>query len=193
MRNWVWVGWGWARKSSVCPASSDNTRRQPVIHNLARHLRLRNVLAGACAALSVFLLIPGCSNQKPKERSALKIRYATMEKRPDVPTIFKGTIWETTTRTNDESYVSAPYGLVGRLRGTGDTTASLQVRQWMIKQMVRHGYGSKLLQHQGYDRIAAEMVLRSPDYAIVRVDGMIPPGARQDDFFDVRVTALPGN
>ena len=57
--------------------------------------------------------------------------------------------------------------------------------------MVRHGYGSKLL--PGYTNIGAEQILRDPDYAIVRVDGMIPPGAREGDFFDVQRSALPGN
>jgi flagellar basal body P-ring protein FlgI len=28
---------------------------------------------------------------------------------------------------------------------------------------------------------------------VVRVDGMIPPGAREGDFFDVTVSSLPGN
>src|SRR5688572_18246792 len=164
------------------------------MHHPARHPVLRPRLVGrallGAAALSAALLFAGCHKQ-PDQRMQPLIKYQELGRKENVPAFMQGTIWELTERTNDEPYVSATYGLVGRLRGTGDSTASLPVRQWMHKQLVRHGYGSTLL--PGFDQLGADQVLRDPGYAIVRVDGLIPPGAREGDFFDVTVSALPGN
>jgi flagellar basal body P-ring protein FlgI len=157
----------------------------------ARHHRFRRLCAGAAAALATCALVPACSSEKPKQNAAVKINYADLGDKPAVPAYMKGTIYDLTDRTNDEPYLTATYGLVSHLRGTGDSTASLQVRQWMVKQMARHGFGSKLI--EGYQKLGPEEILRDPNYAIVRVDGAIPPGAREADFFDVRVRCMPGN
>ena len=165
------------------------------MHHLDSHHRpgrFRAALGALAATVALGLVAtPGCQQEKPKENKFAKISYTDLGEKPNVPAFMKGTIWELTDRTNDEPYNSATYGLVGRLRDTGDATASLPVRQWMIKEMARHGYGDKLL--PGYRNLGADQVLRDPSYAIVRVDGLIPPGARSGDFFDVKVTALPGN
>ena len=162
------------------------------MHHPARpHLRRRRVACAIGACLTAALLAPGCETTKPKANTAVKITYPTLAPKSDVPEFVKGSVWELTERTNDEPYATASYGLVARLRGTGDSTVSLPVRQWMIKQMTRHQYGSRLLDE--YKNIGAETILTDPHYAIVRVDGMIPPGARAGDFFDVNVSALPGN
>src|SRR3954462_15449366 len=128
-----------------------------------RPLPLR-YLAGAlgAAALSAALVVPGCANEKPAGNKEAMIRYKDLGDKAGVPDVLKGTIYELTDRTNDEPYRTATYGLVGRLRGTGDSTVSLQVRQWMIKQMTQHGYGSKL--QPGYETIGAEQILRDPGY-----------------------------
>lgn len=156
-------------------------------HHLDSH---RCRVASLCIALALALYIGACQSKAPPPPKPT-IAYAEMPERENIPEYFKGTIWELTSRSNDEPYNSATYGLVGRLRDTGDTTVSLPVRQWMIKEMGRHGYGDALL--PGYRNLGAEQVLRDPSYSIVRIDGMIPPGARAGDFFDVKVTAVPGN
>jgi hypothetical protein len=161
------------------------------MHHPDSHRRLRNV-AGVLlvsAAVGTGAFLTGCQ-QKAEAPKPPPQRYTELHDK-DLPPFLQGTVGQLAERTNDEPYASATYGLVGRLRGTGDTTASLPVREWMVKQMVRHGYGSKLI--PGYDKLGPERVLREPSYAIVRVDGMIPPGAREGDQFDVQVTALPGN
>ena len=61
----------------------------------------------------------------------------------------------------------------------------------MIKELARRGYGDPLVPI--YGKIQPNEVLADPNYAIVRVDGEIPPGARKGDWFDVRVSALPGS
>lgn len=163
------------------------------MHTAARHPYTRPRLLSATLAAAIAMVLPlaGCTTKVKQGNLELNTRYTDLGPKKDVPPYMKGTIWELTHRTNDEPYPVAGYALVGRLRGSGDSTASLPVRQWMIKQMARHGYGSKLL--PGYKNIGAEQILRDPSYAIVRVDGMIPPGARQGDFFDVQVSAMPGN
>jgi hypothetical protein len=165
------------------------------MHHPDSHRRLRRrrhfagVLRSTAAAVGAGFLVAGCQ-QKAETPKPPPQRYTELRDK-ELPPFLQGTVGQLAERTNDEPYVSATYGLVGRLRGTGDTTASLQVREWMLKQMIRHGYGSKLI--PGYDKIGPERVLREPSYAIVRVDGLIPPGAREGDQFDVRVSALPGN
>jgi hypothetical protein len=147
---------------------------------------LSGVLLVGVAAAFVFT---GCT-QKAEAPKPPPQRY-TQLKPKELPPFLQGTVGELSERTNDEPYAVATYGLIGRLRGTGDSTASLQVREWMVKQMVRHGYGSKLI--PGYDKLGPETILRQPSYAIVRVDGLIPPGIREGEQFDVQVSALPGN
>lgn len=161
------------------------------MHHPDSHRRLRKLAAGVllAGATTVGLIAVGCATQQAKPKPPPQ-RYAQMPEK-QLPPFLQGTVGQLAERTNDEPYAAATYGLVGNLRGTGDSTASLPVREWMVKQMVRHGYGSKLV--PGYDKIGPERILREPSYAIVRVDGMIPPGAREGDQFDVRVTALPGN
>ena len=162
------------------------------MHHPDSHRRLRKlagVLLVGAAAVGTGTFVTGCQ-QKAEAPKPPPQRYTELHDK-DLPPFLQGTVGQLAERTNDEPYASATYGLVGRLRGTGDTTASLPVREWMVKQMVRHKYGSKLI--PGYDKIGPERVLREPSYAIVRVDGLIPPGAREGDQFDVQVTALPGN
>ncbi|MDB5294256.1 MAG: flgI [Phycisphaerales bacterium] len=83
------------------------------------------------------------------------------------------------------------FGLVCQLRGTGDSTASNVVRQYMIKELARHGFGDTRV--PGFERVNPTDVLKSPAYAIVRVDAYIPPGARKDDWTDAQVSCLPKN
>jgi hypothetical protein len=138
-------------------------------------------------ALLAFAALPGCM-ERP-QRAELRPHYATLGLR-EVPDYLKGTVYEQVDVEGTEGARVAGYALVGRLRGTGDSTAPAVVRQFMLKEMVKHGFGSSQI---GYKGVQPEDVLRDPNYAIVRVDGMIPPGARKDQFFDVQVSALPGN
>src|SRR5688572_25177963 len=110
------------------------------MHTTAQHprprRRIKNVTAAlSAAALALALPLAGCKNEVKQGNPEIKVRHADLPNKPDVPTYMKGTIWEATNRMNDEPYAVASYALVGRLRGTGDSTAALPVRQWMIKQM----------------------------------------------------------
>jgi flagellar basal body P-ring protein FlgI len=103
----------------------------------------------------------------------------------------RNTVHDRAIVTQTEPHNVSSYGLIGQLRGTGDCTASNIVRQYMIKEMVRRGFGDALV--PGYAKINPVDVLRDPNYAIVRVDAYIPPGARKDDWIDAQITCLSGN
>lgn len=158
-------------------------RQQP------RRLRTGSIRTSGILVLGLvaFAALPGCT-EKPK-KAAMVERYPTLGIRK-VPDYLKGTVYEQVDVEGTEGARVAGYGLVGRLRGTGDSTAPAVVRQYMLKEMVKHGFGRRQL---GMGGVKPEDLLRDPNYAIVRVDGLIPPGARKDQFFDVQVSALPGN
>ncbi|QOV90607.1 flagellar basal body P-ring protein FlgI [Humisphaera borealis] len=147
-------------------------------------------IALTAATLSVAgILTTGCTNQteapKPKER------FTKLPDAVNLPDFMEGTIYEKTELINTQPYNVSSYGLVGQLRGTGDSTASNVVRQYMVKEIARRGFGDALL--PGFEKITPGDVLSNPNYAIVRVDAFIPPGARRDDFIDAQVTCLAGN
>ena len=55
----------------------------------------------------------------------------------NVPPFMAGSIWERTEVSNADPFPISSYGLVGRLRGTGDSTAPTPVRNWMLREMSR--------------------------------------------------------
>ncbi len=142
---------------------------------------------GFRSAIIVFAAIAtlcgvGCSN-KQKPELVLPSRYPQKEKR-EVPRVFEDSILQHVDLGGTEMAVISGYGLVTDLRGTGDSTASTPVREFMIKTMHKRGFGSP---NTGYTT-SPERVLADPRVAIVRVDGLIPPGARQGQLFDVFVS-----
>ena len=79
------------------------------------------------------------------------------------------------------------YGIVVNLNGTGSTSAPPALRQAMINQMRKYGLGSA---NMGTLGMSPERVLADPNTAVVRIDGLIPPGATPGMHFDVLVTAI---
>ncbi len=152
-------------------------------------LRRRRLRRGALALSLAVAAFAGCTvnHQAP----APKQRWADLPERVGMPAFLNGSIFEKTVRANDTPYNVSSYGLIGQLRGTGDCTASPTVRQYMLKELARRGFGDPLV--PGFGNIAPSDVLKDPNYAIVRIDGAIPPGARKGDWFDVRVSCLPEN
>ncbi len=150
-------------------------------------LRLSLAAGVAMAAVGA-----GCGKKKVDEKLQMPpSRYTDMGPKKDVPDYLKGTIYERVELANREPYPVSAYGLVGRLRGTGDTFAPTPVRSWMIKEMVKHGFGSRLI--PGFENIQPEDALNSPAFSIVEVHASLPPGARKGDWIDVHVRCLPKN
>lgn len=152
--------------------------------------RIQRVGVAVLASLSLALMA-GCSDsKKPKgDLSKLTSRYQSQALRV-VPPYMRDTILERCDIGNIEPFPVSGFGLVSGLHNTGDSFAGTAVREYMIKQMVTHGFGSRML---GMERVQPETVLRDPSMAIVRVDGFIPPGARKHQRFDVFASALDGN
>lgn len=156
------------------------------MHPADRHPALRYSLALAALALSV-ILFTGCREEKPQ---ATQPRYTTLGLRP-VPKFLEGTIYQVCNLENTEPYPISGYGLVYLPNGGGDNTyVPTPVRDYMVKEMVKRGFGSKL--REEYSNMRPEVMLRDPRFAIVRVDAFIPPGARKNSRMDVQVSALDG-
>lgn len=138
------------------------------------------LLAAPLVALSI-----GCTTRAPDPKPA----PARLPKK-EVAEFLKGTVWELVDVTNSDPLRVSGFGLVVGLDGTGDTRAPNAVREYMIKTMQKHGFGSSV--QPGFEKLSPEMVLNDPlrRTAIVRVDGFIPPGARKNEYFDVQVSAL---
>jgi hypothetical protein len=152
------------------------------MHSLIRH---PGILLLAAAAAAMFA---GCG---PKDPAAIKKPpYPTLGLKP-MPPIFKDTVMERTDVTNTGPLPVTSYGLVVNLRQSGDSRAPQPVREWMIKEMYRHGLGS--LRVPGYRDLTPERVLADQRNAIVMVGAYLPPGARHGQRVDVVVQALPGS
>lgn len=134
------------------------------------------------------LLLVGCAPKEPPPPTPVPVIPAKQ-----VPEYLKGTIWEQVDLAGIEPLRVSGFGLVVNLSGTGDTRAPNPVREYMIKQMQKHGFGN--LNLPGFGSLTPEKVLNDPlnRTAIVRVDGFIPPGARKHQLFDVQVSALDNN
>ncbi|MGB7157504.1 MAG: flagellar basal body P-ring protein FlgI [Tepidisphaeraceae bacterium] len=131
------------------------------------------------------MLASGCS-RKVKNKAPVSRYTALPEKK--VPEFLKDTIFERTELANADPYLISGFGLVANLDGTGNSDAPNAVRDYMIKQMQQHRFGSA--QQPGFQDIPPERVLRDPRFALVRVDGYLPPGVREGDYFDINISAL---
>jgi hypothetical protein len=147
--------------------------------------------AALCALLGALIitLASGCnSNRKP---ALIQPRYGTLPPKK-VPAYLKGTIIELCDLDNQTPLNANNYGLVVNLNHSGDAyNVNNEVKDYVVKTMAKHGIGSA--RTPGLEGSMPDEWLRDPRNAIVRVDAMIPPGARVGDRIDVAVSALPGS
>ena len=140
----------------------------------------------AALALSAAMLA-GCSGIErtdPKDRPTRANLAAAIE----VPPILQGTIASEAMLDGNQPVVVHGYGLVVGLNGTGAPDIPPDVRGHMIAMASRHGIGSP---SSGWGSLSPDMLLDSPDTAVVVVEGVIPPAATENTEFDVRVFAYP--
>ena len=162
--------------------------------NICRVTCLRARVFGTilvCAiGLSGALLAVGCNGNKARKKElSLAPRYQALPPR-EVPAYLKGTILESCDLLNNTPAAISGFGLVANLRGTGDTFVGNAVRQYILTTMIKRGFGSRQM---GFENMQPEEVLRDPRFAIVRVDGLLPPGVRRMQRFDVFISTLDGN
>ena len=157
------------------------------MHPRACQRRLCSAATAACLAAAIVapLLSVGCITMKPEK---VVPTYAELPEK-QVPTFLKGTVIAVADLGNTEPAPVSGYGLVANLDGTGDSTAPNAVRDYMEKEMLKHRFGSETL--PGMSDVTPQRILRDPRFAIVRVDGFLPPGIRRGEHFDVHVSALP--
>src|SRR6187455_2488235 len=138
-----------------------------VCHRLRKSSPHRAVVASGLVAISL-LAASGCNHSNKKPAPALPQMHTRYQSVPlrQVPAVLKDTILERCDLTNIEPYPVSGFGLISGLHGTGDSFAGTAVREYMLKQMVIHGFGSRLL---GMEKMQPESVLKDPTFAIVQV------------------------
>jgi hypothetical protein len=141
----------------------------------------------ACLVAGALLVASGCGSSDKRGIEMPMSRYTNLPA-VKIPEFMQGTVYERAELANAEPFAVSGYGLVVNLRGTGNSNAPTAVRDYMLREMVKHGIGTHRI--AGYEKVQPEEMLRDPRVAIVRVDGYIPPGAREGQMFDVQVSAL---
>ena len=122
-----------------------------------RHPGFRIILSGALAALLV--VGTGCAS-KPKAAASAPPRYAALPPK-QVPAFLHDTIMERTDLIDTEPKLISGFGVVAHLHNTADNTLVPQtVRGYIIREMVKRGFGSKL--QAGFEDMQPEEMLRSP-------------------------------
>ncbi len=132
--------------------------------------------------LGCLLLSAGCGPEKS----------ASKEEAPPVPAyqgpdFFRKTVGAVAQVRQYQPVLVGGFGLVVGLDGTGSGDVPPQLRKQMVSRVTKGGFGRRAL---GYEQLTPEQVLSSDDTAVVRVEGVIPPGAPKGTRFDLLVTAL---
>lgn len=142
--------------------------------------RTKSVLTGA-ALLTLLVLVACGSKRVQQSASAPPPIYSG-------PAIFHGTVGSMAKLDGMTPLLVSNYGLVSGLQGTGSADVPEALRQRLVNEMRRRGFGSFRL---GTQQVTPDRFLQSMDTAVVRVEGLVPPGATRGTRFDVLVTALP--
>ena len=129
---------------------------------------------GVIAAILISCFIVSCGEQGRTGRGSNDL----------IPTTDLGTtIGSLVEMSWPESIRLEGYNLVVGLRGTGSSECPPQIRTY-LGQHIQRLYPER--------KINIEKFIRGPETAVVLVEGIMPAVASQDEYFDVRVTALPG-
>ena len=125
---------------------------------------------GICADRDRFRLRSHETTGAPAPRT----RYPQLPAK-NVPDYLKNSIFERVYVADTNPMPVSGYALIANLPGTGDTRVANPVREWMIKEMEKRGFGSRQL---GYGDMTPESILNDPGhrFAIARVDGFVPAG-----------------
>jgi hypothetical protein len=148
----------------------------------------RQILVRTSPLLAMALagaLFVGCGPTKPKTK--LVSRYPTLPQK-EVPDYLKGTILQKTELADTGPFIVSGYGLIANLSGTGGGPYPNAVRDYMIKELVRHGIG--MPSGGEFSKVKPEQALDGKNFTIAEVRGLIPPGARKKQPFDVLVNAM---
>ncbi len=129
-------------------------------------------IAFVLAALVGSCLIAGCGRagvDKSKGLAPAKDLGTTIESLAEIVT--------------PESIPVEGYGLVAGLSGTGSAECPPQIRAYLVR------YIQTQLPQSG---VNVEKLINSTDTAVVQIEAVMPAVAWKNQYFDVKVTALPG-
>ena len=150
------------------------------------------VKRGIAAGLAALALIAGGCGRTTEPPPPGRQPYANLGLRQNIPGFLNGTVMERVEVSNTGQMAVTSFGLAVNLRYPGDTRAPVPVREWMIKEMYRQGFG-KATGYSDLRRLQPEQVLQDKRVAVVMVGAYVPPGARVGQRTDVVVQALPGS
>lgn len=146
--------------------------------------------AGLCVVV-VVAAIAGCNRTVDPTPPAP--RYATLGPKEEFPEHLRGTIFELVDVGGTQPLSAAGYGLVVNLENTGrDDGIPTAVREHILNTAITRGFQNALTDGP-LGSIAPAAVLADPRTAVVRVEGVIPPGAHAGQRIDVQVSALETN
>jgi hypothetical protein len=148
-------------------------------------------LARSLALVGSLLALASCSPQEKPAPFKVVSRYPNLGPRK-VPDYLEGSIYQYTEITGTEASPISAYGLVVDLHGTGNTDdIPTPIMNYMVKEMTNRGFGSHLM--PDFAEMSPEAILKDKRVSIVEAVGLLPPGIRKGDQFDVYVETLPQN
>jgi len=157
-----------------------------VTHTMIRPSpRVRSLARAALLLAAATGLAMGCAQPPPPK---IPVRYATKPKK-DVPAYLKDSVLELTDVLDTTPFIVSGYGLVVNLPNTGGGPYPTAVRTYMLNEMYKHGFGRPTM--PGFEGYRPESLLDRRSTAIAEVVGLIPPGTRKDQTFDIVLQALP--
>ncbi len=134
------------------------------------------------AAMVAMPLGCGSSRKKPSDgKPTVKMVYDTLPPAANLPDFMKGTLHELAVTIDTDAQIVSGYGLVAGLRNTGDSDVPMIIREYILRDMMKRGIPK------------AESILNDKRVAIVQVEGIMPPGIRRGEQFDVQVSAIAGS
>jgi len=104
-----------------------------------------------------------------------------------VPPEVKGTVGEYASLVRGGSLLLDGHGLIVGLGKNGSSEVPPRLKKYLVEYMLKQKVGSALADASG---ITPSQMIADKDTAVVRLVGVVPPGAPKGWTFDVRVSAL---
>lgn len=140
-----------------------------------------------CLLVSLSLLA-GLTACEPERIERVRPEAVTPPASFTGPAYMRGSIGSFSSFRGFDPVLVSGYGMVVNLEGTGSAEIPSFLRTRMINYAAQQGIGNT---SAGWGEISPERFLRDPNTSIVRVRGLMPPGAAEGTKFDLLVEALP--
>ncbi len=151
------------------------------------------VRLAVAGALAMCMLAAGCGKDFEAKMQAWKARNSASAKAAPpaepvrTPAEIEGTVAEYAGLIGGGSLLVDGHGLVVGLGKNGSPDVPPQVKKYLVEYMLKQKVGSAIAETGD---VTPSAILADSDTAVVRMVGMIPPGAPKGWTFDVRVSAL---